>query len=210
LLALNPLLVRGAWTGTMDALCVLPLVLAFACLHRRRYTGAAVLVAVAILFKQFAFLAVPFVGLVIWQQGGRDAARRASAIAGGVLAAGIVPFLIWDPGAFWADTVTYAASAYRVIGYGLAGLLVRVGIVSRDGAYPFLPIAAVTLGPVVAGLLVAQRRLREPWVPAAAFAVAVLVLVEIARVFQTSYLVYPLAGAIVAGTIAHDARRTDQ
>ncbi len=202
LLAANPLLVRGAWTGTADALCVLPLVLSFAAVHRRRWTAAAVLLAVAVLFKQFAVLAIPFVALAIWQAGGWAALRKPAAVGALVLGVGIAPFVLWSPTAFWADTVTYAASAYRVIGYGVAGFLVRAGVVSRNGAYPFLPIAAVTLGPVLVVLLLAQRRLREPWLPAAGFAVSVLVLVEVARVFQTSYLVYPLAGGIVAATIA--------
>jgi hypothetical protein len=205
-LAANPLLVRGAWTGTADALPVLALVLAFALLNRRRFTEAAVLVVLAALFKQFALVAVPFVALGIYQAAGRAALVRATAIAGGVLVVALLPFLLWAPGAFIDDAIAFGASTYRVVGYGVSGLLVRLHLVDRTGSYPFLPIALVTWVPATVALLVAQRRLREPWLAAVGFGISMLILAEIARVFQTSYLVYPLAATVVGAAIAVGSR----
>jgi hypothetical protein len=104
------------------------------------------------------------------------------------------------------DTITFGAETYRVIGYGLSGLLVETGLIDRTGSYPFTLIALLTWLPVTVLLLVAQRRAPASWLPAAGFAASMLMLVFIARVFQTSYLVYPLAGAIVAAVMATDQR----
>ena len=66
-LAANPLTIRAAWFGTADALSLAPLVLAFALVARRRLGWAAVALGSAILLKQFAIVAVPFLGIVAWQ-----------------------------------------------------------------------------------------------------------------------------------------------
>ena len=56
--------------------------------------------------------------------------------------------------------------------------------------------------PVTVALLVAQRRNPAPWLPAAGFAASMFMLVFIARVFQTSYLIYPLVGIAIAAVAA--------
>jgi 4-amino-4-deoxy-L-arabinose transferase-like glycosyltransferase len=206
-LAANPLSVRAAWFGTADAPAVLALVLAFACLQRRRYTGALALIGAAVILKQFAIVAAPFVLLEAWRDGGRRALVRPLAALLGVVLLPSLVFAAGDPGAFWDDTITFGASTYRVIGYGLAGILVNAGIVDRTGSYPFPLIALLTWLPVTAALLWFQRRDPAPWMPAAGFAASMFVLVFIARVFQTSYLIYPLAGLCVAAVAA--ARRPD-
>ena len=78
---------------------------------------------------------------------------------GGVLAAGVLPFLVADPVAFYDDTVKYGAGTYRIVGYGLSAILVRLGIIEdRDGSYPFALIALLTWVPLTVWLLLAQRR----------------------------------------------------
>ena len=52
-------------------------------------------------------------------------ARRAALAFGGVALAGVLPFLIADPVAFYDDTVSYGAGTYRIVGYGLSAILVR-------------------------------------------------------------------------------------
>ncbi len=111
----------------------------------------------------------------------------------------MLPFLAAHPHAFWSDTITYGASTYRIIGYGLAGLLLRAHVLkSRTGSYPFLPLALVMWLPVTVWLAWLQYRRRELWVGAVGFTVSVFMLLFVARVFQTSYLVWPLVGAAVA------------
>ena len=57
----------------------------------------------------------------------RDELTRAALVFGGVLAAGVLPFLIADPVAFYDDTIRYGAGTYRIVGYGLSAILIRLG-----------------------------------------------------------------------------------
>jgi hypothetical protein len=196
-LAANPLAVRAVWFGTADALCILLIVLAFALLTRSRYTAGAALLGGAVLTKQFAVVALPFFAAMLLV---RHAPLRRPAVACvGVVACGMLPFLVADPGAFWRDTISYGGSTYRIIGYGLAALLLRAHVLaSRTGSYPFLPLVVLVWLPATAWLVRVQMRRRALWVGGVGFAISIFLLLFLARVFQTSYLVYPLAGAALA------------
>jgi len=198
-LVCNPIAVRSVWFGQNDAPSLLLLVLAVALVTRRRFTSAAAALAVAILLKQFALVALPFLVLMV----PRDEWKRAGLVLAGVLAAGILPFLVADPAAFYDDTVKYGAGTYRIVGYGLSASLVRLGIIEdRDGSYPFALLALLTWVPLSVWLLLVQRRAQELWVGAAAFAISILWLMFIGRTFNNYYLVWPMTGAIVAGLLA--------
>ncbi len=199
-LAANPLAIRGAWFGTADAPSLLLTVLAFAFVVRRRVLLAAACLAGAILLKQFAIVALPFLVVMLIARGvPRPLLNRAAAVFAGVLLAGIVPFAIADPGALWDDTIAYGAQTYRIIGYGLAGVLVETGVLDdRFGSYPFLPLALLVWLPFTAWLLWRQWRLRELWLGAAGFASSIFVLLYLGRVFQNSYLIWPLTALLVA------------
>ncbi|MDX6412054.1 MAG: hypothetical protein QOE91_1570 [Gaiellaceae bacterium] len=200
-LAANPLAVRAAWFGTADALCVLLIVLAFAFLTRSRYAAGAAVLGGAVLTKQFAVVALPFYAAMLLVR--HAPLRRPAAACFGVIAVGVLPFLAADPGAFWRDTISYGGSTYRIIGYGLAALLLRAHVLaSRTGSYPFLPLVALVWLPVTAWLVRVQLRRRALWVGGVGFAISIFLLLFLARVFQTSYLVYPLAGAALACLLA--------
>jgi hypothetical protein len=204
LLVCNPIAVRSAWFGQNDAPSLLLLVVAFALASRRRFGWAAAALAGAVLMKQFALVAVPFLALMLWQMGaGRAELKRAALAFGGVLAAGVLPFLAADPVAFYEDTIRFGAGTYRIVGYGLSAILVELGVLAdREGAYPFVPIALLTWVPLTVWLLLAQRRTDELWIGAAAFAVSILWLMFIGRTFNNYYLVWPLTGAAVAALMA--------
>lgn len=198
-LVCNPIAVRSAWFGQNDAPSLLLMVLAFALVTRRRFVWAAAALAGAILLKQFAIVALPFLVLMV----PREERKRAGLVFVGVLAAGILPFLIADPVAFYDDTVKYGAGTYRIVGYGLSAILIRLGILDdRDGSYPFALVALLTWVPLTVWLLLAQRRAQELWVGAAGFAVSILWLMFIARTFNNYYLAWPMTGAIVAALVA--------
>lgn len=202
-LAANPLAVRAAWFGTADAPAVLAVVLAFALLARRRPVAAAVLLAVAVLLKQFAVVAVPFFAAVLLWQASNRVLGRATLAFGAVLAVGFAPFLIAGAGAVFADTVAYGGGTYRIIGYGLAGILLEAGAVSdRFGPYPFSLLALLLWLPLTAWLALVTWRSRVAWTAAAGFGVSTFVLFFLGRVFQTSYLVWPLAAVLLAGLLA--------
>lgn len=197
-LAANPLAVRAAWFGTADAPALLALILAFACVQRQRFTAALALVGAAMVCKQFAVVAAPFLLLEAWRAGGTKALWRPLGALVGVVLVVSLPFAIGDPVAFWNDTITFGAETYRVIGYGLAGILVNLDVIDRTGSYPFQLIALLTWLPVTIALLAAQRRDPAAWLPAAGYAASMFMLAFIARVFQTSYLIYPLVGIGIA------------
>jgi hypothetical protein len=198
-LVCNPIAVRSAWFGQNDAPSLLLLVLAFALVTRRRFAWAAAALAGAILLKQFAVVALPFIALMV----PREEWKRAGLTFAGVLAVGVLPFLIADPVAFYDDTVKYGAGTYRIVGYGLSGILIRLGILEdREGSYPFVLIAVLTWVPLTVWLLLAQRRAQELWIGAAAFAVSILWLMFIGRTFNNYYLIWPMTGALVAALMA--------
>jgi hypothetical protein len=203
-LAANPLAIRAAWFGTADAPSVLLTVLAFAFVARARYVAAAGSIAGAVLLKQFALVAVPFLAVsMLMRAVPRPVLWRSAGVFAGILAAGILPFAIADAGALWEDTIAYGAQTYRIIGYGLAGVLLEVGILDdRFGPYPFLPLALVLWLPLTAWLLWTQWRLRRLWISAAGFAASIFVLLYLARVFQNSYLIWPLSASLVAFLLA--------
>ena len=203
-LVCNPIAVRSAWFGQNDAPSLLLVVLAFALVTRRRFGWAAAALAGAILLKQFAIVALPFIVLMV----PREEWKRAGLVLAGVLAAGILPFLVADPVAFYDDTIKYGAGTYKIVGYGLSAILVRLGIVEdRDGSYPFALIAVLTWVPLTVWLLLAQRRAQELWVGAAAFGVSILWLMFIGRTFNNYYLVWPMTGALIAALIAIGSAR---
>jgi hypothetical protein len=198
-LVCNPIAVRSAWFGQNDAPSLLLLVLAFALVTRRRFAWAAAALAGAILLKQFAIVAVPFIALMV----PREEWKRAGAVFAGVLAAGVLPFFVADPVAFYEDTVKYGAGTYKIVGYGLSAIMIRLGILEdRDGSYPFALIALLTWVPLTVWLLLAQRRAQELWVGAAAFAVSILWLMFIGRTFNNYYLLWPMTGALVAALLS--------
>ena len=203
-LAANPILVRGAWFGTADAPALLALVLAFALLARGRFVWAAASLGAALALKQFALVAVPFfVVLLLMQRVPRRTLYQAGAAFGGVFLACVLPFLIADPGALWHDTVGYGAATYRIVGYGLSNLLVNAGVIDdRFGYYPFVPLVLLVWLPITIWLLWNQRRSGVSWAAGLGFAVSMFVLLFLSRVFQTSYLAWPLTGIALALLLA--------
>ena len=127
----------AAWFGTADAPSLLLTVLAFVFVARTRYLPAAACIAGAVLLKQFALIALPFLAVMMLTQG---AARRVlwqAALFAVIVAVGILPFAVWDLGALWDDTIAYGAQTYRIIGYGLAGVLLEIGVLDdRFGPTP--------------------------------------------------------------------------
>ena len=207
-LAANPLAVTAAWFGTADAPSLLLTVLAFLFVARARYLVAAACIAGAVLLKQFALVALPFLVVMLLT---RDVARpvlwRAGALFAGIVAVGILPFAIWDFGALWDDTIAYGAQTYRIIGYGLAGVLLELGVLDdRFGPYPFLPLAVLLWLPVTAWLLWTQWSSRRLWIGAACFAASIFGLFYLSRVFQNSYLIWPLTAVLVSFLLASSER----
>src|SRR5207244_1622694 len=107
----NPLAIRAVWFGTADAPSLLCVVLAFAFLSRGRLVRASLLLGLAVLLKQFALVGVPFFALALLALRPARAVLRNAALAFVVpVLAGILPFFVANPGAFWRDTITYGGN----------------------------------------------------------------------------------------------------
>jgi hypothetical protein len=210
LLVCNPIAVRSAWFGQNDAPSLLLLVLASALASRRSFGWAAASLAGAILLKQFAVVALPFLALMVWTMGARRTElRRAAAVFAGVIVVCVLPFLIAGPVAFYEDTIRYGAGTYRIVGYGLSAILVETGVLAdREGAYPFALLALLTWLPLTAWLLLLQRRRPAPWVAAVGFSLSILWLMFIGRTFNNYYLVWPMTGAVIAALMWSRAVRS--
>jgi hypothetical protein len=204
LLVCNPIAVRSAWFGQNDAPSLLLLVLAFALASRRSFGWAAASLAGAILLKQFALVALPFLALMVWTMGApRTELRRAAVVFAGVIVVCVLPFLIAGPVAFYEDTIRYGAGTYRIVGYGLSAILVETGVLAdREGAYPFALLALLTWLPLTAWLLLMQRRRPALWVAGVGFALSILWLMFIGRTFNNYYLVWPMTGAVIAALLS--------
>jgi hypothetical protein len=202
-LACNPLSLRLAWFGLGDAPCVLGIVLAFGFAARGRTRSAGAALAMAILFKQFAIAAVPALLVLLAVEHSRRQAWRAALTGAVVLAIGFAPFLAASPSDVYRDTVVYGTSTYRIVGYGLSGVLVRLHLVSRaSGRYPTMPLLLGLWLPVTVLLAWLQARGRSAWLAGGCFTASVLLLIAIARVFHASYVIYPLAGVAVSALLA--------
>ena len=203
-LAANPLATAASWFGTADAPSLLLTVLAFAFVARNRHLAASASIAGAVLLKQFALVALPFLVVAMLTRAvPRPVLLRAGAVFVGIVLLGILPFAIADPGALWDDTIAYGAETYRIIGYGLAGVLIEVGILDdRFGPYPFLPLALGLWLPVTAWLLWTQWRSRRLWIGAAGFSASIFGLFYLGRVFQDSYLIWPLTAVLISFLLA--------
>jgi hypothetical protein len=139
--------------GDNDLPVVALLLAALWAAQRRRFLLMGLLLGAAIATKQHALLAVPLI--VVWAGiRGADARTIARAAAAGMalVAAFILPFVVWDAAAFYRDTVVFVVGsgtdAYPINGFGLSAVLLSAGVIHgpRD-AFPFavLEIAAAGL-----------------------------------------------------------------
>ena len=65
-IAANPLAIRAAWFGTADAPSLLLVIVSFALVTRSSYLVAGAALGGAVLLKQFALVAIPFLAAMIW------------------------------------------------------------------------------------------------------------------------------------------------
>jgi hypothetical protein len=201
--AANPVAVRAVWFGTADAPTLLLVLLAFALALRSRALAAGLALGAAVATKQFAVAAAPFLLATVLLRSGRRDALRAAGLGCAAVAAAFLPFFVAAPGDVWDDTVRYGAGTYRIVGYGLSALLLRAHVIGdRNGAYPFFPLVLALWLPLTAVLVRAELRARSLWLGGAGFAASVFVLLFLGRVFQISYLVYPLTALVLTGLLA--------
>ncbi len=122
------------WTsvvgGNLDLLYILPIVLTW--LLRKQRWWSALLLGLALASKQQAWLFVPFYALMVWRQDNFMEMVRRLLIAGGVALAINLPFILWNPQAWFAGVMAPVVDPMFPSGVGIIGL-------SSTPLLPFFP-----------------------------------------------------------------------
>ena len=221
----SPLITLYLWSGRTDIQFLSLVLLTLALLSRGHPTLAAGALGVAVALKPFAWVAVPFLLLVLlirWRadHSGRDLVAGLAALAV-VPAVTILPFLVANPRAFWTDVVLYTSGgisdAYPIAGYGFGDLLYTLHVIARrTDSFPFAIFELAASVPVL--WLTARAFLRRPtlarWM--SGYAGVLLAVTFFARFFNDNYAavvvtlllcVLPLGDLSLAPTRADQARR---
>ncbi len=145
---LNPLLVPFFIEGRNDIIVLFWLVGAIFFLQRNRMGWAGVWVALAAGSKQTAWFLLPFFVLYVLGPSARisNLAHSTKRLVPGIIAFAvlILPFLLWNPGAFLGDTINYQTGIspstinYPIKSLGLGDLLLGIGLIgSSQATFPF-------------------------------------------------------------------------
>ncbi|MFY9615994.1 MAG: glycosyltransferase 87 family protein [Candidatus Dormiibacterota bacterium] len=192
----SPLITLYLWSGRTDIQFLSLVLLTLALLSRGHPTLAAGALGVAVALKPFAWVAVPFLLLVLLIRWRADHSRRdlVASLAALVVvpAVTILPFFLANPGAFWTDVVLYTTGgvvdAYPIAGYGFGDLLYTLHLITRrtDG-FPFAIFQLAASLPVL--WLTARAFLRRPTIARwmAGYACVLLAVTFFARFFNDNY-----------------------
>ena len=122
------------WTsvvgGNLDLLYILPIVLTW--LLRERRWWSALFLGLALASKQQAWLFVPFYAIMVWRQHNFMEVVRRLLIAGGIALVINLPFILWNPQAWFAGVMAPVADPMFPSGVGIIGL-------SSTPLLPFFP-----------------------------------------------------------------------
>jgi hypothetical protein len=169
---------------------------------RIAFVLAAVALGWAVAFKQFAIVILPLV-LRHLAVAGRDW-RRFGIISFGTIALFVVPFLVWDPGAFVSQQVATVTFHTEVWGANLLALLQQYTDVTG-----WLPVFFAAEIFVTLGVFALFIRARLPTLGVATFAGCAVILVALLLARWTTQPYYAYLGGVAAMALAlvdRDAR----
>jgi len=192
----SPLITLYLWAGRTDIQFLAVVLLTITLLARGHPTLAAGALGVAVALKPFAWVAVPFLLLVLLIRWRAHRSRRelVASLAALVLvpALTILPFFLADPAAFWTDVVLYTsggiADAYPIAGYGFGDLLYTLHIITRrTDHFPFAVFQVAAVLPVL--WFTARAFLRRPTIARwmAGYACVLFAFTFFARFFNDNY-----------------------
>jgi hypothetical protein len=192
----SPLITLYLWSGRTDIQFLAVVLLALTLLARGHPTLSAGVLGMAVALKPFAWVAVPFLLLVLvirWRtQHSRGEVAASLAALAVVPAVTILPFFLANPAAFWTDTVLYTsggvADAYPIAGYGFGAMLYGLHVISRrTDAFPFTIFQLAAAVPVL--FVTSRAFLRRPTIASwmAGYAWLLLAVTFFARFFNDNY-----------------------
>jgi hypothetical protein len=133
--------------GRSDILFLAALVAGVWAWEKERPILAALAVGISLAVKAFALFYIPLLALALLLRSGPPATRRMLALRLGAACAlpillTTLPFLLWHPSAFWADTVGFYNGtdphSYPIQGFGLSALLLHSHVIARaTDPFPF-------------------------------------------------------------------------
>jgi hypothetical protein len=201
--------------GRNDILWLTPLILAVLLALDGRWPIASWALGVAAALKFFAWPFAALMAAALWFRWRRGLLTRNAMLAGlaGLLvplALTVTPFLLWNAGAFWRDTVGWLLEnppGFPIYGFGLGEALLLTNVVSSpSAAFPFALVqTAIALPLALFGLF---RVAKDPTVsgvlgPAA---VVLAVVVLCGRFTNDNYL----AAAVFLLVLAITAQRQEK
>lgn len=205
-LGLNPLITGMAVAGIVDGgndYLVLSLIMLTAfLLQRGKRNLSAVPLALASGIKHSTWFFLPFYfAILLGEQPGSKSLREAVrpiAIFVGIVAATILPFFLWDPGAFLEDTVYYisgsSATPYPIDGLSFSNILLVAGLIpSRTAYFPFWILELLFGGSVL--LVFLKKQLQNNTLPQAwlGYSLFLGTTAFFSRFLNPNYLGYILA-----------------
>jgi hypothetical protein len=190
---LDPLFQLDYFYLLNDLFFLAPALAGVGMLRRGRPLAAGALLGLSLGMKQQAILFLPLLALyAVRHLERRDQLRLATA---GTLVVGVIvlPFLVWDPGAFLAGTTGFfygsGVDSYPIRGLGLQGVLLGAGIIGNR--WDSFPSAQIQLPLLMIALAFAIRDLRRSWSWAHFWAwlgLEALIVFGFGRVLSPNYL----------------------
>jgi hypothetical protein len=105
--AFNPLVASFLVIGRNDIYVIAFLLFAIVALERRRPFAFFASLALACATKQLAWFAAPFLLVCSWRAWPREVWRRGAALGTGLFLVLVLPFFVWNPGAFVNSTYKF-------------------------------------------------------------------------------------------------------
>ncbi len=177
----NPQLMAFSMIGFNDIFFLVSLVCVALLARRRRWILAGAILGCAVATKQTALLAVPLWIWWLWQEVRQQrlpmrSAKLSIAWMLGVIALVYVPFIIWNPNAFYDDTIRFVSGViprtYPIAGDSLYQLMIFFGQ-AKDLWSPTKPFIGLVLAAMISFPIGAYWIRRRPtasqWISSVVF-----------------------------------------
>ncbi len=207
LFALNPLLLKFFFVGRNDVLLLFFIIATIYLLLKNRHRLGAVMLGISCSIKHFAFFLVPFViAYYYWQTPTNlNFSNRLVLVLKKIWPLPTVwlvinmPFIIWNPSAFYQDIVAYplglTADTYPINGFGISAWLANNDI---NIFFPLWLIQLIVSALLLYLLLRFQKKYNSPSTLIYNFTILLFVYLFLGRFFNDNYIGFVIEMFIIA------------